>query len=130
MSLNEHFATGANSHKYSFEWGYQHPVNGGSVIAREEGGKEVGRLRIEPRDDAPINGIQHHGIHVNVDVEHQRRGVATGMVNFARTVFPHLRHQNIRTDDAEGWAQSLDLPAPPRMEVSDIKWRLGPGQSV
>jgi hypothetical protein len=131
MSRNEEFAGGSNGHKYTYQWGYQHPINGGSVTAHAEDGSEVGRLRIDRRDGPIINGAQYHKIHVNVREEHQRRGVATGMVRFAQTVFPHLSHSDIRTDDADDWAKSLDLLTPPRIDVSEInKWRLGPGEPV
>jgi hypothetical protein len=130
MSRNEEFAGGANGHKYYYKWGYQHPINGGSVTAHAEDGSEVGRLRIDARDKTPIDGSYHHQIHVNVDAEHRRRGVATGMVQVAKTVFPNLRHSVIRTDDADAWAQSMDLPSPPRVEPDQIRFRLGPGEPV
>jgi GNAT superfamily N-acetyltransferase len=85
---------------------------------------------VEPRDLTAVNGTYHHGIHVNVHEDHQRRGIATSMVRFAQKTFSNLRHQNIRTDDAEAWGQGLGITTPPRMEVKDIKWRLGPGEPV
>ena len=131
MSLNEHFATGANSHKYTVAWGGEpHPINGGTVNAYAEDGTRVGRLRVTPRDSEPIDGNYYHGIHVDVHEDHQRRGIATRMWNLAQQSYPNLRHQSLRTDDAQGWAQKVGGLIPSQRELSNLQWRLGPGEPV
>jgi GNAT superfamily N-acetyltransferase len=131
MNRNDEFAGGANGHKYRVEWGGDHhPINGGTINAYAEDGTRVGRLRVTPRDTKPIDGAYYHGIHVDVHEDHQRQGVATQMWNLAKQSYPNLRHQSLRTDDAEGWAKKVGGLVPSQRALDNTKWRLGPGEPV
>ena len=66
----------------------------------KEGKKQIGSLATEGRDSSIIDGVY-------VDEEHQRQGIATAMLNMARTYAPDnmkISHSFSLTDDAKGWS--------------------------
>ena len=66
----------------------------------KEGRKQIGSLATEGRNSSIIDGVY-------VDEEHQRQGIATAMLNMARTYAPDnmkISHSFSLTDDAKGWS--------------------------
>lgn len=70
------------------------------LASGKEGRKQIGSLGTEGRDSSIIDGVY-------VDEEHQRQGIATAMLNMARTYAPNnmkISHSFSLTDDAKGWS--------------------------
>jgi hypothetical protein len=66
----------------------------------KEGRKQIGSLRTEGRDSSIIDDVY-------VDEGKQRQGIATAMLNMARTYAPNnmkISHSFSLTDDAKGWS--------------------------
>jgi len=57
--------------------------------------------------------------HIEVSPEHQRKGVATAMWNFAKRQEDgdFLTHGRERTDAGEAWAKSTKEPMPKRIKI-------------
>jgi GNAT superfamily N-acetyltransferase len=71
-----------------------------TLASGKEGRKQIGSLATEGRDSSIIDGVY-------VDEEHQRQGIATAMLNMARTYAPDnmkISHSFSLTDDAKGWS--------------------------
>jgi GNAT superfamily N-acetyltransferase len=71
-----------------------------TLASGKEGRKQIGSLATEGRDSSIIDGVY-------VDEEYQRQGIATAMLNMARTYAPDnmkISHSFSLTDDAKGWS--------------------------
>jgi hypothetical protein len=71
-----------------------------TLTSGKPGRKQIGSLGTEGRDSSIIDGVY-------VDEEHQRQGIATAMLNMARTYAPgnmKISHSYSLTDDAKGWS--------------------------
>jgi len=53
---------------------------------------------------------------IAVDPAHQRKGVATGMWNYAHAQGLEPEHSDIRTDEGNAWAKATKAPMPDRIE--------------
>jgi len=66
----------------------------------KEGRKQIGSLATEGRTSSIIDGVY-------VDEQYQRQGIATAMLNMARTYAPDnmkISHSYSLSDDAKGWS--------------------------
>jgi GNAT superfamily N-acetyltransferase len=71
-----------------------------TLASGKEGRKQIGSLGTEGRDSSTIDGVY-------VDEEYQRQGIATAMLNMARTYAPDnmkISHSFSLTEDAKGWS--------------------------
>ena len=71
-----------------------------TLASGKQGGKQIGSLGTEGRTSSIIDGVY-------VDEEYQRQGIATAMLNMARTYAPDnmkISHSFSLTDDAKGWS--------------------------
>jgi hypothetical protein len=71
-----------------------------TLASGKPGRKQIGSLGTEGRDSSIIDGVY-------VEEEHQRQGLATAMLNMARTYAPgnmKISHSFSLTDDAKGWS--------------------------
>jgi GNAT superfamily N-acetyltransferase len=71
-----------------------------TLASGKEGRKQIGSLGTEGRDSSIIDGVY-------VDEEYQRQGIATAMLNMARTYAPDnmkISHSFSLTEDAKGWS--------------------------
>ncbi|NDH64815.1 MAG: N-acetyltransferase [Microbacteriaceae bacterium] len=81
------------------------PVFKGLVQATK-GDEYVGHLRWEPYNDGKVQNI-------HVKDEHQRKGVATAMWDYAHQVAPEMRisgpvHSDFKTPEGQAWAESVE----------------------
>ena len=96
----------ADFHGYTFSYeGPAGPYHDHSVNAQHpESGELIGHLRWDS-EHGEISDVE-------VDTEHQRKGVASGLLNYARRVsqeqgFPEPVHSNLRTHAGDAWARSV-----------------------
>lgn len=78
---------------------------------------EVGRMVL-----APAYGHRHAGreiLDVEVPEEHQRKGVATAMWNYALMQGFNPEHSEERSDPGDAWAKSVGGVLPPRRNWYD-----------
>jgi hypothetical protein len=71
-----------------------------TLASGKEGRKQIGSLGTEGRESSIIDGVY-------VDEEYQRQGIATAMLNMARTYAPDnmkISHSFSLTEDAKGWS--------------------------
>ena len=85
--------------------------------------RPVANLQVRPKDKQAINGVTFREIHVAVDKNHQRRGIASQMFNIAQEHFGPLRHAPIRSDDAEEWSKAVGGYTPPRVDPNTLQLR-------
>jgi GNAT superfamily N-acetyltransferase len=60
-------------------------------------------------DDVGTMMIDHTGEVTRIDVEpeHRRKGVATGMWNYARSQGHTIRHSDMQTEEGRAWASAV-----------------------
>jgi len=88
------------------------PISIGMYRADEESSAtRIGTLQVKP------SGEVHH---VDTEPDYQRKGVATQLLNVAKSVAsstgkPAVKHSTRRTDSGDAWAKSTGDPVPPRL---------------
>jgi hypothetical protein len=88
--------------------------------------KQIGSLGTEGRDSSIIDGVY-------VDEEHQRQGIATAMLNMARTYAPgnmKISHSYSLTDDAKGWSGVVKHQQGTHDQRTHGSWAGGGGAGV
>ena len=95
MSRNEHFATGANEHQYSYEH------DNGTVSAYHPTAKGlVGQMQLSDPNPQGQSEVRN----VWVAPNHQRKGVATAMWNTMRKHNPNVVHSTTQSEAGKAWA--------------------------
>lgn len=94
-----------------------------TLASGKPGRKQIGSLGTEGRDSSIIDGVY-------VEEEHQRQGLATAMLNMARTYAPgnmKISHSFSLTDDAKGWSGVVKHQE--HDQSSHGNWATGKGSS-
>ena len=101
MSRNEEFSQG---HGFTFRVEDQDviPSDHALVVAQNHQGKEIGFMELGPNRE---EGRRVMDIQVNED--HRRRGVATGLWNHAKERGMNPVHSSMRTHAGDQWAKSV-----------------------
>jgi len=104
MSASEHLSPVQFSHHPGA------PVEAGAPytdsVTAEIGGETVGRLRWAKGRQYPWDNINGQIQKVGVLPEHRRKGIATGMLKYARGIDPSVKHSPDQTEDGQEWAES------------------------
>ena len=87
------------------------PISIGMYREHKDGSTRIGTLQVKP------SGEVHH---VDTKPDYQRKGVATQLLNVAKSVAsstgrPDVKHSTRRTDSGDAWAKSTGDPVPPRL---------------
>jgi GNAT superfamily N-acetyltransferase len=103
MSADEHLSPVQFSHHpggaFPGEPNYPH-------VAASVGGKRVGELVWATGYHHPFDNINGQIQDVQVDPEHRRKGIATGMLQYARGIDSSVKHSPDQTEDGQEWAES------------------------
>jgi GNAT superfamily N-acetyltransferase len=108
-----HTSSGNSEYSLSFIPGNSDPLGGQSsrheVQAHTADGKHVGSLTWSPAWEGTI-----HDVHV--DPAHRRRGLATKMLEMAKSTGHPISHSTFRTKEGDKWAGSVGDKLPPKTE--------------
>jgi GNAT superfamily N-acetyltransferase len=113
----------ADFHGVTFQYAGKGPMHGfedfapgtgpwAHVFTAHKDGKQVGKLQLQRGGTIDI---------VEVDPEHQRQGIATGLYKFAVShaeksdgqETPYPQQSSIRSKEGDAWAKSLGVTLPP-----------------
>lgn len=92
-------------------FGPNDPAPQAHLFTAHKDGKQVGRLKLQEYGTIDI---------IEVEPEHQRQGIATGLYNFAKDhavktngKTPWPQHSTIRSPEGQAWAKSTKEKLPP-----------------
>ena len=104
MSASEHLSPV----QFSFRPGRGDPdgMRSNPAVLAHTGGKQIGRLAWAEGHRYPFDQINGQIQDVHVVPEHRRKGVATGMLKYARGIDPSVKHSPDQTEDGQEWAEN------------------------
>lgn len=99
------------SQKVARRQGWQSATYSGVAVFHQNDGL-VGHLEYFDDDDALNHGVRPGEItNVEVDPDHQRKGLATAMFDLARDAEDRLHHSEDLSDDARAWIAGMNQRA-------------------
>jgi GNAT superfamily N-acetyltransferase len=74
------------------------------AVTASIGGNQVGSLQWAAGYKSPWDEINGQIQDVHVNPEHQHKGIATGLLKFARGIDPSVKHSPDQTEDGQEWS--------------------------
>jgi GNAT superfamily N-acetyltransferase len=104
MSASEHLSPVQFSHQPGTP--REAGANYTDAVTANLDGRSVGRLHWSKGYQYPWDDINGQIQDVHVNPEHRRKGIATGMLKYARGIDPSVKHSHDLSEDGAEWSEN------------------------